>query len=225
MPTATARSRPRRGAYHHGNLRPALISAGLELLEVGGVEALTLRAVARRAGVSHTAPYNHFADRQALLAAVATEGFEELGASIAAATADVTAPRERLRALARGYLEFPATHPELYRLMFGNEIRDRAAHPELVAADDAIAGAAREATAACLALSARRPVATEMASAAGWALVHGLAALLIDEQIQLPSGRLPDAAFQEEIADLFLGALIPEDALAPEAVRTARSEE
>jgi AcrR family transcriptional regulator len=221
MPAASARSR---AAYHHGNLRPTLISAGLELLEVEGVDALTLRAVARRAGVSHAAPYNHFADRQALLAAVATAGFEQLGASIAAAAAGVTAPRERLRALARGYLAFAATHPGLYRLMFGNEIRDRAARPELVVADDAIAGAAREATAACLALSARRPVATETASAAGWALVHGLARLLIDGQIQLPSGRLPDAAFREEIADLFLDALIPEDALASETIRTARSD-
>ncbi|MDJ0866963.1 MAG: TetR/AcrR family transcriptional regulator [Myxococcota bacterium] len=222
MPSAAPSRRPR-STYHHGNLRPALVSAGVELLEAEGVEALTLRAVARRAGVSHGAPYNHFADRQALLAAVATEGFEQLGASIATAAAGVTAPRERLRALARGYLAFPAAHPELYRLMFGNEIRDRAAHPELVAADDAIAGAAREATAACLALSARRPVATEMASAAGWALVHGLAALLIDDQIHLPSGRVPDAAFQEEVADLFLDAMIPEDALAPATVRTARS--
>jgi len=215
-------SRSRRGTYHHGNLRVALVSAGLELLEGEGVEALTLRAVARRAGVSHAAPYNHFADRQALLAAVATKGFEQLGASIAAAAAGLVAPRERLRALARGYLSFPASHPELYRLMFGNEIRHRAAHPELVAADHAIAHAAREATAACLALSSRRPVATETASAAGWALVHGLAALLIDEQIELPSGRAPDAGFQEEVTRLFLEALIPEDALPPGRVRTGR---
>ncbi len=224
MTPAAARSRRPRAAYHHGNLRPALIAAGLELLEAEGVGALTLRAVARRAGVSHAAPYNHFADQQALLAAVALEGFEQLGASIGAAAAEVTAPRDRLRALARGYLAFTAKHPELYRLMFGDALRDRAAHPDLVAADDAIAGAAREATGACLALSARRPVATEMASAAGWALVHGLASLLIDEQIQLPSGRLPDSAFQEEVSDLFLDALIPEDALAPEAVQAGRNE-
>ncbi len=211
-----------RDSYHHGNLREALVEAAVELLESGGAAGLTLREVARRAGVSHAAPYNPFADRQALLAAVATEGFRRLAASIGRAVEGVSEPRERLRALARGYLAFPAAHPGLYRLMFGSEIHDRAAHPELVAADDAIANAAREATAACLALSARRPVSTEMASVAGWALVHGFAALAIDEQIRLPSGRVPDAAFQEELAELFLAALIPEDAL-PGAAKTTRS--
>jgi AcrR family transcriptional regulator len=111
------------------------VEAAVEVLEEEGLTGLTLRAVARRAGLSHAAPYNHFADREALLAAVAAEGFHRLGEAIAAAAAGDADPRARLRALARGYLSFPAAHPGLYRLMFGAEIRDRAAHPERVAAD------------------------------------------------------------------------------------------
>lgn len=211
-----------RSSYHHGNLRAALLEAAIEVLEQEGFAGLSLRAVARRAGVSHTAPYNHFADLQDLLAAVATEGFRRLGASIESAAAAAASPRERLLALARGYLALPSEHPALYRLMFGNEIRDRSAYPELVSADDAIADTARQVTADCLALSSRRSVATETASAAGWALVHGLASLLTEDQVRLPSGRTPGREFQEEIAQLFLEALIPEDALGREPARGRR---
>jgi AcrR family transcriptional regulator len=203
---------PRR-AYHHGNLRAELVRAAIALLEREGVTGIRLREVARRAGVSHAAPYNHFADREALLAAAATEGFARLDAALAAAARRAGDPRARLRALARAYLDFALGNPALYRLMLGSEIRDRDAHPELLAADAAVAQRARDLTAACLALSARRPIENETASVAAWALVHGLADLLIDGRVRLPSGRAPDAAFRDEVAALFLTALVPEDAL------------
>src|SRR5688500_16694219 len=110
--------RPAKRAYHHGDLRRALLDAALPLVRDGGPEALTLRAVARAAGVSQTAPYRHFADRAALVAAVADEGFERLHARLLAA---VTAPerttgrkqetpRAGLQAIAVAYVEFALEH-------------------------------------------------------------------------------------------------------------------
>ncbi|MEY3210686.1 MAG: hypothetical protein RIT28_1167 [Pseudomonadota bacterium] len=104
---------------HHGDLRAELLRAALDLLHAGGVEALTLRAVARRAGVSPGAPYHHFADKDALLAAVAEDGFTRLHAALAAATG---APPARLRAMCAAYTRFALSQPALYAVMF---------HPEL----------------------------------------------------------------------------------------------
>src|SRR3972149_3564682 len=99
------RSTRRRGSYHHGNLRRALLDAALELVETQGAEALTLRAAARRAGVSPAAPYRHFADKRTLLAAVAEEGFRALTEAMRQATAAHGAqPPGRFRALGVSYI-------------------------------------------------------------------------------------------------------------------------
>src|SRR5437899_12248125 len=91
--------------YHHGNLRQALIDAALELIEERGVSALTLREVARRVGVTHAAPQRHFADRAALVAAVAEQGFRGLAAHVAAGRRSARTPAQRRRTLGRGYVE------------------------------------------------------------------------------------------------------------------------
>ena len=201
--------------YHHGNLGPTLIEASIEILEQHGVAGLSLRAAARGARVSHTAPYNHFADREALLAAVVTEGFRRLGRCVSQAASDQLEPRTRLRELSRAYLDFALGQSGLYALMFGDEIADRSRYPELEKADAETADFAREVTAACLARSARRTVSAETATVAGWAMLHGLADLLVHQHIHLPSERSLDEKFRDEIADFFLESLIPEDALEP----------
>src|SRR5437879_2813384 len=96
--------------YHHGNLRQALVDAALELIEERGVSALTLREVARRVGVTHAAPQRHFADRAALVAAVAEEGFRGLGAHVAVVRASARTPAQRLRALGVAYVEYALAH-------------------------------------------------------------------------------------------------------------------
>jgi AcrR family transcriptional regulator len=164
---STSRRRPRKGAYHHANLRPALLAAARRLLERGGPEALSLREVARRAGVSHSAPYRHFADRAALLAALAAEGFAELSERIAAAAREAGGAK-RLGPMGAAYVRFALDRPALFRLMFGGHVRGTN-HP-------ALAEAAKGAYA--LLTAEAGPSAVK-----AWALVHGLAHLLLDRQI------------------------------------------
>src|SRR5688500_2611291 len=111
--------------YQHGNLRQALVQAGLKLLTDGGLPALSLRGAAQLAGVSHAAPYRHFKDKDALLAAIAEQGFRVLTACMReeagklgerAASAPV---QERLLALGKGYLHFAVEHPAYLQLLFG----------------------------------------------------------------------------------------------------------
>jgi AcrR family transcriptional regulator len=175
MPPVTAPTPAR--PYHHGALRAALIDAGLALLEEGA--DLTLRAAARRAGVSHTAPYNHFADKDALLAAIAVRGFEELKrATEAGRDAGGAAAGDRLAAAGRAYVRFAVDRPALYRLMFGPR---RAAGAEAVRAAGAAAFDVLVAVIADgMASGAFRQGEARAAAFTAWALVHGVAQLAID---------------------------------------------
>ena len=143
--------------YHHGELRQAVLQAAGEILEKEGLEALSVRELARRAGVSHNAPYRHFPDRASLHAALAAEGFEMLAGAL----------RSRpQREMGEAYIGFALAHPERFRLMFnglaGLEPRHRATYEALfdsfaVLGDDA-----------------------QYAAAGAWALMHGLSHLLLD---------------------------------------------
>lgn len=121
-------------SYHHGDLRNALVTAGVALLAEQGVEALSLREVARRAGVSHAAPYRHFPDRQSLLAAIAEQGFALLNESVNSVgrRRSLTA-RQRLVAALEAYLAFCKAHPHHAELMFGALARVKPAHLEAAA--------------------------------------------------------------------------------------------
>jgi AcrR family transcriptional regulator len=109
-------------AYHHGNLKSALISAALAAVEQGGPEAVSLRDLAQSLGVSRAAPYRHFPDRRALLAAVAARGFEDLIVIYEAAGAGPGDGRERLRQGMRGYMAFARQRPGLHALMFDSDL-------------------------------------------------------------------------------------------------------
>ncbi len=116
----TRRKRARR-PYHHGNLRNALIDAAAAVVDLHGLSALTLREVARRAGVSHNAPYRHFEDRAGLIAAVAADGFHMLIEDLTLASG--MPEKERAAALARAYVRFAEDNPGRFALMFGQEAR------------------------------------------------------------------------------------------------------
>lgn len=104
--------------YHHGNLRQTLLDAAIRLIAEVGPAAFTLREVARRAGVSHNAPYRHFHDKDDLLAAVATEGYNELTAAMTAAAASIVTPRGRLREAGLAYVAFALRRPQHFTVMF-----------------------------------------------------------------------------------------------------------
>jgi AcrR family transcriptional regulator len=178
-------STSRSAQYHHGDLREALIAAALAILEEGGdPNALTLREAARRAGVSAMAPYRHFADKQALLAAVAEIGFARLGAALTEADSH---PDRSEALLGQGvaYVAFATQHPALFRLMFGGAIGERPATLE---------GADR----AAYDVMARRVgdlVPAEIADDFAlrcWATAHGLASLAVEGQLARFPVPLPD---------------------------------
>ena len=166
-------SKLKKEAYHHGDLRAALLRSAGKILEKEGLEGLKLREVARRAGVSHTAPYRHFHERESLLAALATDGYAMLGKAQqeAAATGG-------LRGMGEAYVRFALDHPHRFRLMFGGAVQI-ARHPALREI------ATRTFQGLSGALSARVPGAqgASDASLAAWALVHGLAQLLLEDRI------------------------------------------
>jgi AcrR family transcriptional regulator len=160
--------------YHHGDLRRMLIVAGREMVALSGPDALSLRAVARRAKVSHNAPYRHFASREALLAAIAAAGFDDLRHALLSAAE--RNPEGKLTAMGKAYVRFALDHRPEFQLMFGGSL-DRAPYPEL-----------RQAAAA--AFEALRATATSSRSTGGdpvraWALAHGLAHLVADRQLSL----------------------------------------
>jgi AcrR family transcriptional regulator len=181
------------GTYHHGDLRNALIQAGLSILAEEGVQALTLRAVARRVGVSHAAPYRHFSDKEALLAAIAEQGFDLLTASVGAAAERFPAdPAAQLAEAGWAYVQFALEHPAHLRVMFGGVIRTPAMHPGLRTAG------ARAFTSLGDIVQAGQQAGTiidgapEQLTLTAWSLVHGLAVLLIEQQIPAGIGAVDD---------------------------------
>jgi len=195
--------------YHHGNLRQALIDAALELIEERGVSALTLREVARQVGVTHAAPQRHFADRAALVAAVAEQGFRGLAAHVAAVRGSARTPAQRLRALGVAYVEYALAHPAHLRVMFSPEVADKSRHPELAAAAQAVHAALVDRIADGQRDGSVAQGDPDKLSFAAWSMVHGCAVLLIDGQAM---GRSKAALIDAVVDRLYLG-LAPREPL------------
>jgi AcrR family transcriptional regulator len=172
-----ARPRP----YHHGNLRQALLQAAERRLERHGAAATTLRAIARDAHVTHAAAYHHFADREALLRALAARGYERFAAALAGAAARAPGPRAFLE-VGVAYVRFAADHPALFRLMFSGEVaRGRRADAELRAAADGALGVLLEGVRG--GAPGLDEAAVRRRAAAAWAVVHGISGLFLDGQL------------------------------------------
>jgi AcrR family transcriptional regulator len=165
--------------YHHRDLHAALVRTAMELLEERGETALSLRAVARRAGVSPAAPYRHYADREALVSAVAAVGYRELAQRLAAAHPSPSTP-DQLASVATAYVQFALERPALFRIMFTEPCnRD---NDERVAATAAVSQYVQAIVKRTFPQADTEPLATAI-----WALVHGLAFLHLDGKLNAPT--------------------------------------
>ena len=168
----------RQTAYHHGNLAQALTTAARAILEEEGLAKLSLRAAARRAGVSQAAPYHHFRDKEALLASVATQGHKDFAAALQAGMERAgPAPGEAWVGCGVAYVEFALQNPGLFRLMFGSAIEHCGAYPALTDAGRASYAVLQQAVSA---LQTADAAGAELLALDSWSTVHGLATLLID---------------------------------------------
>jgi AcrR family transcriptional regulator len=179
-----------RNNYHHGDLRRALVDAAQRLVTRSGAPQVSIRAIAKEAGVSPAAPYHHFADREALLAEVGALGFASLASAMerAAAAAGEERPLQRLQAAGVAYVRFAVENPEIFRLMFSATLANRSRFPRLQTA-------AQESFDVLQGMLMRFPSDPEEGAGAlrpvpltAWSAVHGLAFLflegILDDQVQ-----------------------------------------
>lgn len=207
----STRRRPRRkraGQYHHGDLGRALLEEALRTIQTDGVEQLTLRAVGARLGVSRTALYRHFADKQALLAAVGREGFRMLRLALTAAWVEHGRGRPGFEAMGLAYVQFAVGHPAHYRVMFGRFVdscsRDAEFAHEATSAFQALVDALIEQQQAGL-VRRDEPV---LQARFIWSVVHGIAMLAIDGQLGAvdPSGEALNRYAVERLRDAIRAA-------------------
>jgi AcrR family transcriptional regulator len=173
----------RAGRYHHGDLRRALIDQAVRTIDKRGVEGLTLRAAGAALGVSRTALYRHFSDKQSLVAAVAREGFRTLRLALVAAWEGAGRGQAGFDAMGEAYFRFAVAHPAHYRVMFGRFVESGARDPHLI--EEAEAAFQALVTALVEQQGERRVRADDPVLLARfvWAVVHGIAMLTIDGQL------------------------------------------
>jgi AcrR family transcriptional regulator len=188
---ARARS-ARRRRYHHGDLPSALIAEARRILERTGPESISFRAIARGAGVSQTAPYNHFASKEHLLGTLARTGFIELEWAQSSAAGAARTPAGQIERLGLAYVRFACRNPQLYRLMFGVGMPGWRSYPEVLSAMKASFMPLQAALTSYYAAKGTSATVVQAAAVAAWSLVHGLSMLLIDGALEVP--REGDAA-------------------------------
>jgi AcrR family transcriptional regulator len=195
--------------YHHGALHEALLKAAEKVLERDGLQGLTLRAVAREAGVSHAAPTHHFGDLTGLVSELAAIGFRQFNAAMAAADASGLSMPEKAMAPAKAYVGYARAHPGMYGLMFRNERLDMTRPSLREAANASFAGLA-----GAIGASRHEQIAAEALSldqaaaiARAWSLVHGFTMLLLDGRLTGILKRLPDGTDAETLLDAMLRSM------------------
>lgn len=204
---------PHPSPYHHGDLRRTLLDSAQAILAETGRWDFSLREVARRAGVSHNAPYRHFADKEALLAALGVVGYEALGECSAVAIAGLAVPAALLAALGNAYVGFGVANPALYRLMFGQALPNVEGLPAALleaisiargGLHDVILAGAKDGS---FAINSDDINQVSAASVAAWSLVHGLTLLTIDQLVQRDTGPSLTVDLSQHVVELFVAGL------------------
>src|SRR5438093_11083512 len=192
--------------YHHGALREALLQAAERVLEREGLAGLTLRAVAREAGVSHAAPTHHFGDLTGLVSELAAIGFRQFNAAMVSACDAAATPLERLLARPKAYVAYAQAHPGMYGLMFRTERLDYSRPSLHEAAEASFAGLANaigamrqeQITGDALTLDQGAAIAR------AWSMVHGFTTLLLDGRLEDILQRLPEGTTAEQLLQAML---------------------
>lgn len=184
--------------YHHGNLKPALLQAGLSLIAETGPQGFTLREVARRAGVSHNAPYRHFRDRDELLAAVAAQGFERLNVAMNRSAARGSSPEDRLRLCGRGYVTFALRWPQHFLVMFDLPSFGEK-YPDYAQASELAFGTLRKLIVDCQEKGALPKGDPEPLALLAWVMAHGVSKLAISGH--LPFGLKGILSFNDHVSE------------------------
>ncbi len=194
--------------YHHGALHGALLEAAERVLERDGLAGLTLRAVAREAGVSHAAPTHHFGDLTGLVSELAAIGFRQFNAAMSIAGEAGTLPGEKAKARARAYVAYARAHPGMYGLMFRTERLDMKRPSLHAAANASFAGLAGAIGASRHEQISEEALSLEQAAAIAraWSLVHGFTMLLLDGRLSDILRRVPKGTDAETLLDTMLSS-------------------
>lgn len=170
--------------YHHGDLENALIKAGIEILSKEGVGGLSLRKVAKRAGVSHSAPYAHFKDRHALIAAISTEGFKQLYAELDTAIAPyANDPKRQLIEGARAYVQFAMNNADTFKIMFSGVLEKEKEYPSFVEISRKMFERVVEIVQACQNAGVLHASPPDLMAVSIWGQIYGVILLALEGQI------------------------------------------
>lgn len=171
-------------SYHHGDLKNALIKAGVEILTKEGLDGLSLRKVARKAGVSHSAPYAHFPDKQALIAAIATEGHNHIYAKINSLVEQYPdSPLKQLVKTACAYLDFGMEEPDLFRITFSGVVEHERDYPALVEMTQKNFSLITDIVLRCKEVGIFGPEPEDLLAQSLWGSVHGMISLIQQGQV------------------------------------------
>ncbi len=197
---------PKKKTYHHGDLKNALINAGVEILAKDGVSGLSLRKVASKAGVSHTAPYSHFADKQALIAAISTEGFRQLYERVeAVAEKYKTRPSRQLVEVAWSYVQFAMDDRDRFKVMFSGVLEKEKEYPEFVVESQKNFQLVKMIVEANQAAGVLRSGPSDLMALSAWGIIHGFIMLLLEGQI---SHRVLEQKSLRELVEFQLGQIM-----------------
>jgi AcrR family transcriptional regulator len=175
---------PRKKSYHHGDLKNALIKAGADILSREGVSALSLRKVAHKAGVSHAAPYAHFADKQALIAAISTEGYKKLYEEIAHVAGQYQAdPLRRFVEASWAYVQFALDEPDQFKVTLSGMIEKEQDYPAFVETARQTFSLVVDIVAQCQQAGILRSGPADLVAVSAWSLIHGFVTLLLENQV------------------------------------------